>query len=275
VRPVDRESEPAVALAARTWHARRATTGLEANLGRAGMREEDFWQRYGSWVGAMRGDYPGMLLDRVKTYAAPGGTVLAIGAGTGVFAVPLARASRSVTAVEPSPAQARQLRESIQREGAGNVTVLEQRWEEVDADTLGEHDLVLAIHSLQMDDIVAALRKMCRVARRCLLLVHPARSSLSAVLRELFGIEPGPDFAPLHAILQGLGYFPTVEFVDYTYYVPLDLQMDILRCNPGLNAEQCTDLRDVAVARDMLTLRDGRPWMPHSVTDALVSVVSR
>jgi len=269
------ESESAVALSAGTWHARRARAGLEANLRRAGIREEAFWERYKSWVSAMRGDYPGALLDRVTSYATPGGTVLDIGAGTGVFALPLARQARRVTTVEPSPAQASQLREAIAREGASNVAILEQRWEDVDSEALGGHDLVLAIHSLQMDDIAAALRKMCLVARRRLLLVHPAASSLSAVLGELFDIEPGPDYAPLKDILGGLGYRPIVDFIDYSYEVPLDLQLDILRHNPGLDAGQCNEFRDFAVARDMLTLRDGVPWLSRTVTDALVSVVSR
>jgi len=274
VRPVDRESEPAVALAAGTWHARRGKAGLEANLRRAGMREEGFWQQYGSWVSAMRGDYPGALLDRVRDYATPGGTVLDIGAGTGVFALPLARSARSVTAVEPSPAQVSQLREAIARERTSNIAILEQRWEDVDAETLGGHDLVMAVHSLQMEDIVAALRKMCRVAVRCLLLVHPARSSLSSLLHDLFGIEPGPDYSPLDAILGGLGYRPAVEFVEYSYDVPLDLQLDMLRYNPGLDAGQCNEFRDFAVGHDMIAPRDGVPWMSRTVTDALVSVVS-
>ena len=268
------ESESAVALSAGMWHERRARAGLEANLHRAGIPEEDFWQRYASWVSAMRGDYPGALLDRVRGYVTPGGTVLDIGAGTGVFALPLARVARSVTAVEPSPTQASQLRQAVAHEQAPNIAILEQRWEDVDAETLGGHDLVLAIHSLQMENMAAALRKMCRVAVRSLLLVHPARSSLSSLLQDLFGIEPGPDYAPLHAILEGLGYPPAVEFVEYSYDVPLDLQLDILRYNPGLDAGQCNELRDFAVGHDMITPRDGVPWMSRTVTDALVSVVS-
>jgi len=266
--------EAAVAFCADSWREHRRRTSLEANLRRAGISEEPFWERYGAWVAAMQGDYPGALLQRVAAYARPGGTVLDIGAGTGVFALPLARRAHSVTAVEPSSAQARQLREMIRREGARNISVVEKRWEDVAIEKPASYDLVLAIHSLQMDDIAAALRKMCRVADRCLLLVHPKGNRLSDAMRELFGVEPGPDHTGLCEMLTGLGYQPDVEFCDYSYDVTLDLQMDILRFNPGLDSGQCNELRDYAVAHDMTVQRNGALWLRRFCTDALVSVIS-
>jgi SAM-dependent methyltransferase len=266
--------EASVGLCSEAWRAHRRRASLEANLRRAGIREEAFWERYGAWVAAMKGDYPGVLLDRVAAHARPGGTVLDIGAGTGVFALPLARTAHTVTAIEPSPAQARQLHEVIRREGAGNVTVIEKRWEDVDAAKLGGHDLVLVVHSLQMDDIAAALTKMCRVADRCLLLVHPKGNGLSDAMRDLFGVEPGPDYTGLNEMLIGLGYRPKVELVDYTYDVPLDLQLDILRYNPGLYVSQGLALRDHAVAHGMTVERDGALWLRRCCTDALISVTS-
>jgi len=265
----------AVETAAATWHSHRKRASLEANLQRAGIREEAFWERYGGWVAAMQGDYPGVLLDRVTAHTRPADTVLDIGAGTGVFALPLARTAHAVTAVEPSPAQARQLHEAIRRERVGNVTVIEKRWEDVDADTIGAYDLVLAIHSLQMDDITAALRKMCRVAQHCLLLVHTAGNSLSGIFRDRFRIEAGPDYTGLHHVLVGLGYQPEVAFVDYSYDVPLELQLEILHFNPGLDSGQCRELRDYVLARGMTVARDGTLWLRRSFRDALIAVTSR
>ena len=265
-------SEAVVSRCSAAWREGRAHAGLEANLRRAGIPEEAFWQRYISWVSSMQGDYPGVLLERVMRHARPGDAVLDIGAGAGLFALPLSRVVRTVTAVEPSPAQAKQLRAAIRREGTGNITVVEQRWEDIEPGYLGEYDLVLAIHSLQMDDMGTALRTMCRVAERCLLLIHPKGNQLSEVVRDLFGIEPAPDYSGLCQMLTALGYPSEVEMVDYSYAVLLEQQLEILRYNPGLDAGQRQALRDYVVSHGMTTQLDGGEWLRRSYTDALISV---
>lgn len=259
---------------AEAWQAHRARGALESNLSRAGIPEEEFWARYASWVAAFQGDYPGVLLSRVTTYLQPGGTVLDIGAGAGAFAIPLAAIAAHVTAIEPSPAQAKQLRNAIEREHVENVEVVERLWEDVDAMTLGSYDLVLAVHSLQMTDIAQAIRNMCRVASDCLLLVHTAGHSLSGLSHELFDIEPGPDYTYLPHVLNGLGHNPRVEFAHYGYDVPLDLQLEILRYNPGLDAAQCNALREYVISHGMTTIREGALWLRRSYRDALISVTS-
>jgi SAM-dependent methyltransferase len=266
--------EAAVAFCADSWREHRRRTSLEANLRRAGISEEAFWERYASWVEAMRGDYPGVLLSRVHTYLAPGQTLLDIGAGAGAFVIPLARSAQHVTAVEPSPAQIQQLRRNIDRDSVRNITIIERKWEDIDVDTLGSHDLVLAVHSFQMPDIAAALRSMCRVAAHRLLLIHTAGHNLASAIQELFGIEPGPDYAYLSHVIHSLGYDPVIEFADYDYEVPLDLQMDILSYNPGLNTAQCGRLRDYVRSRGMVSVRDGNSWLRRSCRDALISVSS-
>jgi len=272
--PAGPVSKAVVSRCSGAWREGRARAGLEANLRRAGIPEEAFWQRYSSWVSSMQGDYPGVLLDRVMVRARPGDAVLDIGAGAGLFALPLSRLVRTVTAVEPSPAQARQLRAVIRREGAGNITVVEQRWEEIDTSTHDSYDLVMAIHSLQMDDMGAALCAMCRVARRCLLLVHPAGNQLSEVMQSLFDVEPAPDYTGLCEMLTGLGYPPEIELVDYSCDVQLERQLEILRYNPGLSLAQRATLRAYAMDHGMTTTRDSSHWLRRRYTDALVSVTS-
>jgi SAM-dependent methyltransferase len=266
--------EAAVAFCNEAWHRHRARSALESNLNRAGIPEEEFWAHYGSWVAAMQGEYPGALLERVKTYVRTGGTVLDIGAGAGAFAIPLAAMSRRVTAVEPSPAQVAQLTAAIERAQVANIDIVENPWEARDIDTPGSYDMVLAVHSFQMKDIAASLRRMCAAASQCVLLIHTAGHSLSALSRDLFDIEPGPDYTHLHHILLGLGYAPTVEFVDYSYDVPLDVQLDILRYNPGLDDTQCAALRDHLVSRGSTTVRNGTLWLRRAYRDALMAVTA-
>lgn len=254
------------------WHRHRSRSALEANLDRGGFTEEAFWSHYSTWVSSMRGDYPGALLDRVRTLVTPESTVLDVGAGAGAFAIPLAAVSRRVTAVEPSPAQAAQLSEALERAQVRNVDVLRNRWEDVDVMALGSHELVLAVHSFQMADIAEALRKMCAAAARHVALIHTAGHSLSTLSRELFDIEPGPDYTYLHHMLVGLGYEPRVEFVDYCYQIPLDIQLDILRYNPGLSSTECSVLREYVVRHGMTSCMDGTLWLRRAYRDALITV---
>jgi len=272
--PAHTGCEAAVALCTEAWHRHRARTALESNLNRAGIPEEAFWSRYASWVEAMRGDYPGVLLSRVHTCLELGQTLLDVGAGAGAFAIPLAKSARHVTAVEPSPAQIQQLRGAIEREDLRNVTIIERKWEDVDVETLGPHDLVLAVHSFQMPDIGAALRSMCRVAAHRLLLIHTAGHNLSILSHRMFNIEPGPDYTYLDHILHGLGFNPEIEFAEYGFDMPLDVQLEILSYNPGLNAAQSTTLRNYVDAHGMTYVRDGRTWLRRTYRDALISVSS-
>ena len=257
------------------WHAHRARAALESNLRRSGVTEEAFWARYATWVAAMQGGYPGILLERVVALVRPHWTVLDIGAGAGTFALPLAHTARSVTAIEPSPAQAKRLREAVRESKAHNISVVEKRWEDVDATVLGAHDFVLAVHSLQMEDIACALRKMCDAARQQVLLVHTAGNGLSQAIHELFGIEPGPDYLYLAHILQGLGHSPQIEFAEYGYDMPLDLQMEILEYNPGLTHQQCAVLHDYLVAQGMTAVTaEGAVVVRRVQHDALISVTA-
>ncbi len=257
------------------WRTRRTRSGLEANLRRAGITGEQFWSRYALWVDALHHDgYPGTLLDHVMSYVRPDSTVLDIGAGTGTYALPLAGVARHLTAIEPSPAQASQLRDAAQRGDVRNISIIQRRWEDLAAGQPGVHDVVLAAHSLQMDDLTAALRRMCQAASECLLLIHTAGHSLSDVLQELFAIEPGPDYLYPYHVLCGLGYQPRIDMVTREYRVNLDLQLDIFRYNPGLCSAQCETLRDYVQSQGMMIHRDGTPWLRRSYTDALITVTS-
>lgn len=258
----------------KAWHSHRSRSALESNLRRAGLQEESFWSRYRAWVASMKGDYPGALINHVLPFATVGGSVLDIGAGAGAFAIPLAALSRQVTAVEPSPTQVDQLYGAMSEARVRNISVIARRWEDVDIEALGNHDLVLAVHSLQMEDIGAALRKMCAVAAHCVLLIHTAGHSLSALSHELFDIEPGPDYTYLHHILLGLGYDVELDFVQYAYDVPMDIQIEILRYNPGLSESQCAAFRDYVERHGMTVSRDGTAWVRRTYRDALLSVTS-
>ncbi len=95
-------------------------------------------------------------------------TVLDIGAGPGVLAVPLARRVARVTAVEPAAGMAEVMTEYARGEGVSNLSIVRKRWEDGDpaADLDGPYDIVIASYSLGMPDIRAAIEKMCEASSR-------------------------------------------------------------------------------------------------------------
>ena len=105
-----------------------------------------FWtDQTAAWYrrAAERGDYAARVLEAIGPRLDSCRTALDVGAGCGALAIPLARRLREVTALEPSPAMARELQRWAAEAGLGNVRVIEAAWGEV---PVGPHDLVLCAH---------------------------------------------------------------------------------------------------------------------------------
>ncbi len=254
------------------WKAHLARSGLEANLSRAGLTQEEFWEHFGSWMDALsKNGHPGALLDRVLEHVRENDSVLDIGAGSGAFAVPLAQRVHRVTAVEPSPVQASRLEQAAHGRGIHNLRIVRERWESTDRSQIGLHDVVLAVHSFQMSDIVDALRRMIDSATRAVILIHAVEHDLTSTLRRT-GVETGPNYLYLYNALVQMGHHPEVEYVTRTFRVPLERQMKILRCNPGLGESQCANLCETLRSEGRVFLVDGEPYIARWHRDAVMCV---
>jgi SAM-dependent methyltransferase len=257
----------------KAWQEHLFRSGLKANLARQGICQEDFWQRYGGWQEVLcRNGYPGKILERVQQEVRPDFSVLDIGAGAGAFALPLAKTVRLVTAIEPSAKQAARLREAAEKAQAGNLVVIESPWEDVNLSEIGQHDLVLAAYCFLMEDIAVALETMCLAARRLLVLVHTAGHDLTEPMRSLLGVEPGPDYIYLYNMLYQLGYRADITVLTRSFRIPLDIQMEMFRYNPGLDEEQCRLLWDYLEANDKISFEKGGPWIQRHHKDAVIWV---
>jgi SAM-dependent methyltransferase len=64
----------------------------------------------------------------LEGFARPGETWLDVGAGGGRYALPIARVTHGVIAVDPSPSMLGILREGVEALGLGNVRMVEARW---------------------------------------------------------------------------------------------------------------------------------------------------
>jgi len=256
---------------AEAWADRLRRHGLRANLDRQGIASEKFWDSFSSWKGWQENNnYPGRLLERLLQFGAPEDSVLDIGAGAGAFAIPFAKVCRMVTAVEPSPGQITRLNEKTIREGVQNIAVLPKRWENVNLDEIGQHDLVLAAYSFEMKDIKSALDKMCQASRRYCFFIHTGGHDLMTPIREILNVSPGPDYIFLYNVLYQMGYRANIEIFTRKYSIPVDLQMQMFAVNPGLNDEQQKTFYRYLETHEYLVQHDGQTFVNRQHKDALI-----
>ena len=190
---------------------------------RAGMPE--FWDERVDWFEKLvqQSDRAGMIMSRIEIE--PDYRVLDIGAGPGTTAIPLAKIVRSVTVVEPSSGMLARLKENASKHNLANITYIPKKWEDVEIGKgkdieAGEHDVVIASHSLVMKNIKTAIIKMNNAAKRSVYIFivagrrnEKAGSSLWSLFnREKLGNRP--DYIYLYNILYQLGIYANVEIID-------------------------------------------------------------
>ena len=183
-------------------------------------------------------------------------TVLDVGAGTGVLAIPLAKIVGGVTAVDPSPGMLAELKAAAAREQLDNITCLERKWEDVAVGAdIAPHDLVIASFSLIMPDIRAALEKMHAAASRAVCLfwfAGPVQGANEDLWPRLYGRPclPGPDHIYLINVLYQMGVYPDVEIrtSDFKhYYDNPEAALDDL-----LSKLNTSRSEDISIVRDYL-----------------------
>ena len=146
--------------------------------------------------------------------------VLEIGPGAGPITIPLSSVVGSITAIEPSLHMGKKLEENLHKNNISNVSIIQKRWEDIDQylDLQGPYDLVLASHSLGMNDIKSALHKMNQVSSKFVYLFWFLQSSfMEQQYIKLWPIIHGTDFSPLPKadllcqILKGMDIHPNFE----------------------------------------------------------------
>lgn len=144
--------------------------------------------------------YPGALLEEVAGELAGLRSVIDVGAGSGFFALPLARRGFEVRAVEPSRAMLSILRRKTGGVNPAGIRLYQTGWERWRGDYA---DALICIHSLYpMRNHRAALLKMLRSAGRRIVLVRAAsgtRNVSDILRRELVKQREAIDFSALVA----------------------------------------------------------------------------
>lgn len=141
------------------WDKRAATFGKKVNRRRDGEPRD-------------RHDYISLMLERIEVR--PGWTVLDIGCGPGILAIPLARRAASVTALDLSSEMLRQLQSRADGLGLTNIRYVNSSWEEAFAGGgVDSHDIVIASRSLMSGDVRKALSHIADVTGEAAYITSP------------------------------------------------------------------------------------------------------
>lgn len=206
----------------------------------------------------------------------PSWSVLDIGSGPGILTVPLARRVRRVTAVEPSRPMIRCLERHLTEEKLSNATIVNHRWEDVSAEDLERHDLVIASYSLNFEEIREALLKMNRLARKMVVLYWFAGiTNWERIRDELYPKIHGKQLAHfpkcnvLYNILYDLGLYPDIEVLHGTSfskeYTSYDDALFYLKSTINLIDEDHDEMLHKYI-EDRWRRGDGRLFMDDTTT---------
>ncbi len=141
------------------------------NLRRDPAEDRAYWQQHATQYDARAGtdSTAAQSLALIGNLLCPNDTLLDVGAGTGRFALPLARQICSVTALDQSAAMLDVLEQKAAQAGVTNIHRLEAGWPDAPVEP---HDIVLAAWSLYRQvDLGAALTRLTAVTRRTLVLL--------------------------------------------------------------------------------------------------------
>lgn len=215
------------------------------------------------------------ILSRLASH--PEATVLDIGAGTGAWAIHLARHAEKVTAVEPSSEMIRVMSENLEREGTDNVEIIQGAWPEVGADP---HDFSLCSHAMYgYPDLPSFIRAMIGATRQtCFMLFRApdAHGLMAEAAMKIWG-QPNdsPNFQIAYGVMLQMGLHPNVLMEHPGAWPPwtsdsIEEAMKDLKRRFGLSGSSEHDafLSDLLTSR--LTLDKDRYIWPMEMRTALV-----
>ena len=202
-------------------------------------------------------------------------TVLDIGAGTGGWAIPLARKAGKVTCVEPSEAMREVLSDNVREFGLTNVEIIAGQWP---GTTVEPHDVTLCSHAMYAEpDYATFIRAMLAVTRKlaCLVMRLPVTDGVMGLAAQrVFGHpHDSPNFVVGYNALLELGIYPNV-LVEPTLWRPWtspsldDALVDIKR-RLGLRGASEHDQWLAALLASRLTLTGDEYVWPAGVRSAL------
>ena len=162
-----------------------------------------------------KNDYITQMLDRIEVK--PDWSVLDIGSGPGILALPLARRAASVTALDISSEMLRRLEANAAKSDIENVRCINASWQ--DAFARGEvagHDVVVASRSLMAGNMKEAVTRFHETARQAVYLTLPVvHLPFDWEVHQAIGRKKRkhPPFVYIYNMLFQMGIFADVEIL--------------------------------------------------------------
>lgn len=219
------------------WSAEWAKTYARSSITMRRSDRSSYWEKRAQRFSTMDNGAAGRVravLDRIGIDSKT--TILDVGCGPGNLAIPLAKAAKHITALDPAKAMLDKLEEHAERENVTNIRCINKGWEEAVQDKdVAPHDIVLSSYSLIMKDVGTALAAMNDMAKQTVCLFWFAGRECFGYDRfwpVLFGKEfiAGPDHTYLINILNSMNIYPEVSIIPQrhvTNYADMD---DAVQC---------------------------------------------
>lgn len=175
-------------------------------------RSGEWASRYEVHARRQAPEKPDPLLDFVLRNLSPRSTVLDVGAGGGRWTIPVARITRSVTAVEPSATMRDILQQNIAVANLDNIQIVPALWQEA---TIEPHDVVISAHAMNSSpEFADFVHKMEHHAReRCYIALHlpPSDGIINELFLSIYGRRyDSPNAIVAYSALYALGIYANV-----------------------------------------------------------------
>lgn len=198
------------------------------------------------------------VFDILKTegYLNKYSSVLDIGSGTGIYTIPMAEYAKEVLAIDNSGDMCSILGEKVCKEELNNIEILNEDWNSINLKVLGlykKFDLVISSLNPSINSF-EALYKMNESSKGYCCLISWSGAAENKVSKDLNRIllnsdckKGGYDVYYSFSILYAMGYYPKLDYVDFTWTLENSYQEAVERLtyeNYWANSEITNGIKD-------------------------------